>query len=271
MPTLLPRIFLVLLVSGGFISCDKEPVGESQGTNFNLLLKTITKNNFNTGHATTHFTYNNNNQLIALKYSHDYPSSAEEQTENFYRNNTGRLDSIVFGTISNGYPVTIKTFFTYDGLGKLVKSIQKNLAGTNLTTDSSIYVYSGNSLLQRIDYRSFNGGPFSLLRQGYYSFDGTGNLIRMIFQWPQSNIIDTARLEYDTKINPIPLDRLLGHWAPFFYDDYKPVNNPTLFLTEISESFSNEYTYAPNNKPLYRKSKVIGSANAYYETWFYYD
>lgn len=69
----------------------------------------------------------------------------------------------------------------------------------------------------------------------------------------------------------MPLDRLLFYWAPFFYNDYKPLNNPTLLFSDGVESFNNEYTYSQNNKPLYRKSKVVGSNNSFYETWYYYD
>ena len=265
-----PCIFLTLVIACGFLSCDKEPPAESQGTNFNLLLKTVTKSSFSSLEWTVNFTYNNSNQLTGTRTSYLNPSGTEQQTETFYRNISGRLDSCMNTSSGGGTSYITRTYLTYDGTGKLIKSIQTREGG-NQFKDSSLYIYSGNTLQERNDYRSISGGAYFLLRRGFYTFDGAGNLTQAIFQWPIGNIVDTARFEYDSKINPIPLDRLIFAWAPLFYSDYKPLNNPTVLLTNAAESFNNEYTYTPNNKPLYRKSRVIGAANAFYETWYYYD
>lgn len=264
-------IFFIIVISGLFFSCGKEPPEESQGTNFNLLLKTVTRNNVNSAEWTLHFTYGSSGQLMATKTDYTNLSSGEqEQTETFYRNGSGRLDSTVFVSIGSGATLKTNNYFTYDAGGKLILSKQYNPA-VNQTKDSSLYIYAGNVLQRRDDYRSFNGGSFTLLRRGFYTFDASGNVIQTIFQWPMSNIVDTARFEYDTKVNPLPVDRLLFYWAPFFYADYRPLNNPTLQFTNAAESYSHEYSYTSNNKPLYRKSKVINSTNAFYETWYYYD
>ena len=262
-------IFWIVAITFGFISCDKEPI-ESQGTNYNQLLKTVTKASFSSLEWTVTFAYDNSNLLTGTRTSYLNSTGTDEQTEAFFRNNSGRLDSSHFVSRGTGATYFTSTRFTYDGSGKIVKSIQTG-EGSYQFTDSSLYTYSGNVLQERKDYRSNNGGAYLLLRRGFYSFDGSGNLTQAIFQWPIGNIVDTSRFEYDTKINPIPYDRLLFNWAPFFYNDYKPVNNPTILFSDSAESFNNEYTYTSNNKPLYRKSKVIGAANAFYETWYYYD
>ena len=263
-------IFWIGVMICGMISCDKEPTTESQGTNYSRLLKTVTKSSFSNLEWTVTFTYNNNNHLTGTRTSYLNSSGTDQQTEVFFRNNSGRLDSSHFVSSGNAATYFTNTRLTYDGSGKLVKSIQ-TFNGADQFKDSSLYFYSGNILQERNDYRSRNGGAYSLLRRGFYTFDGAGNLTQAIFQWPIGNIIDTARFEYDTKVNPMPYDRLLFYWAPFFYNDYKPLNNPTLLFTDSAESFNNEYTYTSNDKPLYRKSKVIGAANAFYETWYYYD
>ena len=265
-----PCIFLTLMIACGFLSCDKESPAESQGTNFNLLLKTVTKSSFSSLEWTVSFTYNNNNLTTASRTTYLNSGGTDQQSEKFYRTGSGRLDSSMNISSGSGATYITRTYLTYDGSGKLSKSIQ-TMEGSNQFKDSSLYTYSGNILQERYDYRSISGGAYTLLRRGFYTFDGAGNLTQAIFQWPIGNIVDTARFEYDTKINPMPLDRLLFYWAPFFYNDYKPINNPTLLFTDGAESFNNEYTYTANNKPLYRKSKVIGSANAFYETWYYYD
>ena len=264
------RSYLLLAFLLSVISC-KKGTEQPQGTNYNVLLKTVTKANFSVFEMTVNYTYNSSGQLTETRttYRNSTPGT-EQQTENFYRNTSGRLDSTRFFTMDNGTPVTTRTFLTYDGSGRIIKSTQIHIS-SGQTTDSSIYTYAGSTLQQRDDYRSFSGGPFSLLRQGLYTFDGSANLTRAIFKWPAGNIIDTIKFEYDTKINPLPIDQLQFYWAPFFYNDYKPANNPTLQFTNAAESFTNEYTYAPNNKPLYRKSKVIGSNTSFYETWYYYD
>ena len=263
-------IFCIGILACGLISCDKEPATESQGTHYNRLLKTITKSSFSSLEWTVTFEYNNSSQVTTTRTSYLNSSGTDQETEIFYRNGSGRLDSSHLSSTGNAATNFTRTQLSYDGSGKLLKSIQ-TFDGVNHFKDSSLYFYSGNILQERNDYRSISGGAYSLLRRGFYTFDGAGNLTQAIFQWPIGNIVDTARFEYDTKINPMPFDRLIFYWAPFFYNDYKPVNNPTLLFTDGAESFNNEYTYAPNNKPLYRKSKVIGSANAFYETWYYYD
>lgn len=263
-------ISLISMMLASFASCDKEPVNENQGINFNLLLKTVTKTSFSSAEWTLNFTYNNNNQVTATKTTYLNSGGTDQQTETFYRNISGRLDSSINISTGSGTTFITRTYLTYDGSGKLIKSIQ-TLEGVNRIKDSSLYFYSGNVLQERNDYRSLNGASYSLFRRGFYTFDASGNLTKAIFEWPLNNITDTARFEYDTKINPMPLDRLLFSWAPFFYNDYKPLNNPTLLFSDAAESFHNEYTYTMNDKPLYRKSKVIGASNSFYETWYYYD
>ena len=259
----------------GFISCKKETDANSQGANFNLLVKTVTKYNQNNAVATSSFTYNTAGLLIQGQYDYtDNSNNSGANTEKFYRNNQGRLDSItLFATGTGSIPLLTITHFYYDIVNKLILSICIDPIGGQPTRDSSVYRYSGAVLQKRTDYRSFNGAAYFLLRNVAYQFDLAGNLLTAVFDWTTNPNIETLSFEYDSKPNPLPvggLDKSLFYWAPVFYTDYKPGNNPIITNVTEGSSYTTEYTYAANNKPLYGKSTYNGSS-AFFETWFYYD
>lgn len=265
---------LLLLLTGS--ACKKEAAQpESQGTNFDLLQKTVTTYNYSNRQTTVTYSYNTSRQLVKISISDNDPASANvAQTETFVRNAAGRLDSSRFESFTNGVLTYLtKTVYTYDAGGKLVLSVQQTPMGTMPYTDSCLYTYTGNILQERKDYRRFDGtGPYDLLRTASFQFDGLGNLSRTIFNWTTHPIPDTAIFQYDAKVNALPVDRLVFYWAPLFYNDYKPINNPLQAVNAKGDypSYNYEYRYIGNGKPLYRKTKIISSSQAT-ETLYYYD
>jgi len=258
-----------------FISCKKETAGNSQGANFYLLLKTVTKHNQNNAVATSDFIYNTNGQLSQHQFNYlDNSNNTGANTETFYRNNQGRLDSItLFAMATGSTPLLTTTHFSYDNAGKLVLSISIDANGGRPTRDSSVYIYAGSVLQKRMDYRRLNGVAYFLLRDIIYQFDVSGNLVTAVCAWTTNTDIKTLSFGYDSKLNaaPVnPIDKSTFYWAPLFYTDYKPVNNPILTNVTDGSSYTTEYTYTANNKPLYGKSTCTGSS-AFFETWFYYD
>ncbi|MEQ1678168.1 MAG: hypothetical protein ABL876_15790 [Chitinophagaceae bacterium] len=258
-------------------SCQKEAKGDedqSRGTNFGLLQKTVATYSYSTRKTTVNYTYNANRQLVETKTTDSDPSGNNTlQTETFFRDAAGRLDSSSFVNSSNGViDYRSQTFYTYDVSGKLILSFQNVTIVSQPYKDSSVYTYAGNTLQQRKDYRSFSGGAYNLLRDAAYQFDASGNLTQTIFHWTTHPGPDTANFQYDNKVNALPVDRLVFYWAPLFYDDYKPSNNLKRAVNAKIDfpSYNYEYQYTINNKPLYRKTIEMGSA-IFYETLYYYD
>ncbi len=255
------------------LSCKKTETDEQQGVKFNLLLKTVKKLNAG-NNITTSYSYNAKGEIAEIKTVANLPGGSEASLIKYFRNISGTVDSITYsGTTNSNVSFTEKTTFKYNSGGKLFLSIHNIDDHKNAPIkDSSIYNYTGNVLEKRVDYRSFNAGATSvLLRQANYTFDASGNLTTSIFRWPAHPSIDTLTFEYDSKVNSNPVWTDFFYWAPFFYNDYKPANNLTQTLAKNLDSFSYfDYTYSPNNKPLYRKEKVIGGTG-FTETFYYYD
>jgi hypothetical protein len=268
-------ITLTAIYYFSFTSCKKEAADNSQAANVNLLVKTVTKYNQNNAVATSNFTYNPNGQLTRHMYNYsDNSNNSGANTETFYRNNQGRLDSTtLFATGTGSAALSTATHFYYDNAGKVVLSISIDPIGGQPTRDSSVYLYSGSVLQKRTDYRSFNGAAYFLLRDITYQFDISGNLLTAVFAWTTHTDIQTISFLYDNKVNSLPVlpvDGSVFLWAPVFYSDYKPGNNPIMANVPNGSSYTTEYTYTANNKPLYSKSTYTGSSS-FFETWFYYD
>ena len=256
-------------------ACQKEILAvNNQGVKFDHLLKTVTKIS-PTHEITTEYTYNSSNQVAEIKTTDITSASGTETfTETYFRNTTGRLDSVLFiGNQSGVLHYKSSTFFYYDVSGKLVLSKYDFSDVTNPTRkDSSLYTYSGNILQKRTDYRSFNAGiNYGLLIEAAYEFDAAGNVSKAVFDWAISPFTtDTLIFQYDTKANPIPKANVFFYWAPIFYNDYKTQNNLLLVAGNNQDEHSSfDYQYAANNKPLYRKQTDPG--NFIYETYYFYD
>ena len=271
-------LFAICLLAG-VLSCKKEnkPVeDESQGTNFNFLQKTILKSPDNSAEKINLYEYNLVGQVVkAISFDKTNGiSSTIKNTETFYRSTSSRLDSVVFVTMdSTVLKYKAIVLFTYDFTNKISKSIQTATPGlspgSQMVRDSSLYFYTSGQLSQRTDYRSHDNNPYSLVRDLYYNYDATGNLLMLRLVWPTVPT-DTVKFTFDNKTNSIPVERGIHFWAPAFYDDYKFTNNPISKTVRSSDSYTYEYRYAANNKPLYRKEKVVGTP-AYGELYYYYD
>lgn len=260
-----PFLFLV-----GLSACKKENSNNaSQGTTYNHLLKTVAK--FSpTNEIVTNYTYDANNRLAEIKI---ISSATDQYAEKFFRDGSGKLDSITTSGNSDGIVSTSTSSFFYDAGGKLYLSFARiHSSGSQDRTDSSVYSYAGSLLQKRTDYRSFDGGnTYGLLTEVNFEFDAAGNITKSIFDWAVSpNTTDTLVFKYDDKPNPVPRIDGFFYWAPIFYNDYKMQNN----LVKISSNNADqrsayEYGYAPNNKPLYRRQ--TDPADFVYETVYYYD
>lgn len=252
-------------------SCQQEndTPAESQGTLYSNLLRTVTTSNYTGLKTTVNYNYNSSGKLTEIISEGINGGSANFlNRETFFRNASGQLDSALLAANSNGTGAIITTKNYFDGSGKIILSIQNG--STTGARDSCVYTYAGNILQQRTDYRSLNGGTYSLLRTGNYVFDAAGNLTRSVFSWTTHPGNDTLRFSYDSKVNPLPLDRLTFYWAPLFYGDYSPANNISQASNPSNSTYTTEYRYSANNKPVYRKTLYTGTGN-YDETYYYYD
>jgi hypothetical protein len=252
----------------------KEALPEQQGVNFKLLLKTVTKENINNIQTTVVYSYNSSKELVQTKTATTGGAGAVRgsETETFYRNAAGRLDSTVTTLDNNGTPLFAgKLIFSYDGGNQLIRSMY--FGSTNIN-DSSVYTYAGGALRQRVSYRSANGNPYTLQVTAGYNFDISGNYNSILFTWPVGPRTDTMRFTYDARINSIPIERYYpSYWTSLFYTDYQPPNNFTSINgPDASYQSAIQYTYTGNNKPLYRKRTMVNySPQQVYETFYYYD
>lgn len=273
------KYFFSVLLLTCMLSCKKENSGtedEVQGVNFNLLIKTILRSPDNSAEIITIYDYNSSGELIETSYFSrtNGISSPQKTIEAFYRS-FSKIDSVILLNTDMG-TVTYKgkTLFTYDGTGKISKSIYISTPGyspgSQLAKDSSLYLYNGNQLVQRTDYRSHDNNPYILLRTLNYSYDAAGNLTLLRPVWTTNPSIDSVKFTFDNKPNSAPVERRIYFWAPCFYNDYRFINNPTSKTAINSESFTYHYRYTSNNKPLYRKEKKVGSP-AYGELYYFYD
>src|SRR5436190_16673021 len=245
------EIFLCILLSG-FFACKKESEMatqglESQGTNFNLLLKTITSDNAGDEQKIVEYSYDANQRVsqITTRYAPAVTHLAV-LTENLYRNDTGRLDSIVWISNINGtLNYRDKTYFSYDGSGRLILSRAHDQSSP--FPDSSVYIYSGNILQKRMDYRISNNGSYSLVLQVTYEFDPVDNMTQAIFEWTYAPS-DTLHFRYDDKVNPLPGGPVMFYLAAVYYNDYRSTNNLTqLLVRDVSSVNYSDYKYTSNN------------------------
>ena len=273
------RLFIISFAVGAIVSCNEKdviPEEESQGTSFNLLLKTVLKSPDNSAEIITTYDYNSTGQLIETsKVSQtNGVSSTQKMVTVFYRTSS-RIDSVVDVTTDTGIvKYKGRSFFSYDIAGKITNSTFIRIPGYSVNTqigkDSSLYLYNGSQLIQRIDYRSHDNGPYTLIRDLFYTYDASGNLIMLRSDYANSSVDEIIQFTFDNKTNSVPVEGSISFWTPAFYHDYRFVNNVINKTAQSEDSYTYEYRYTPNNKPLYRKEKKVNSP-AYGELYYYYD
>jgi hypothetical protein len=278
-------LFFLLAIS----SCQKEvstPVEESQGSVFNILLKTVAQNvNGGGSTITTNYRYNTNGQLADITRTFDNPNgNLSVQKDVYYRNAGGRLDSITYINITNpqnpGFNNIYKTEFHYNNSGDISYTLNKSNLNT-YPSDSIVYYYQVNRVSQRILYRYPGTATAYVLSATFnYTYDAAGNLSAMDVLWSNPN--NSSRnciYTYDAKINTLPVmeyeNELYGNWVKAYDNIFTTSNN---ILSRRSPQgwdwdWGNkdyEYQYSANNKPLYQKVKHTDSPG-FYEVKYYYD
>ncbi len=267
-------LFLMILFAAGILGSCKKEKPDSQGTNFNVLLKLVSQDGGTNRKIVYDYTYGPGNILSKMVTTYyNYSSTPDQFTQYFYRGTGGRLDSVVsFGTTRGQLTYIARSFFSYGANGLLTMS--KVITPPTLTagqTDSSIYQYSGTVLQKRTDYRSY-GGPYNLVCEAEYQFTAASNPGEVVFKWVNPTPTDTLRFQYDNNPNPIPAGSMTNfYWAPVFYNYAQPANN-LLSVRGTSENdiLYTAYQLSNNQKPLYRKALVAGSPN-FTEYYYYYD
>ena len=286
---LVRRYIWPLLMSCVFInpSCQKEITGveESQGANFNRLLKTVTRQMYgNDMDIITYYSYNAAGQVAEIKRTFSSSSgSSEVQKDVYYRTAGGRLDSIVFVKINPPQDAPFhnvyKTEFYYTVAGNIIYSVNRTRQ-VNYPTDSTVYNYTGNVLSQRIVYRKPYGSTvYTATITFTYQYDATGNVSDMNVVWSGLGNPKSCTFTYDNKPNTLPVmeyeNELYGNWIKAFDNNFSSSNN--LLTRRVAPGFdwdwgnmNYEYSYLPNNKPVRQRIKNADGPGSY-DVLYYYD
>lgn len=271
----------------GIASCQKEIATqqESQGTNFNTLLKTVSQNITGSGlNITTNYTYNTSGQVaeIARTFSSS-TGSPGIQKDVYCRNSASRLDSIIYINVAApqdpGFNNLYKTAFHYTTDGKIAYTLNKTKL-SNYPEDSTVYSYQGSSISQRVVYRKPSGSPvYTVTITFSYQYDAAANVSNIDVVWSSPVGSKSCTFTYDNKPNTLPVmeyeNELYGNWIKAFDNMFTTSNNivsrrvqPGWDWDWGNKDF--EYRYSSNNKPLYQKVKHSDSPG-YYEVFYYYD
>ncbi len=278
-------LLTILTTSGCQKELDNEPVAEVQGSSFNTLLKTIALNVNGSGqNITTSYQYNSSGQVTEITRIIEGPSGTSQiQRDKYFRTSTGRLDSIVYvNSTPQGNPFhnVLRTSFHYNNAGEITYTYNKSAVAT-FPSDSVVYTYQGNKLVQRMMYRFPGGATAYVLAATFtYTYDLPGNLTAMSVVWTNpASASKTCTYTYDSKSNPLPVmeyeNELYGNWVKGFDNNFTTPNNilsrQTVQPWDWEWGSKNyEYRYSPNNKPLYQKVKHADGPG-FYEVKFYYD
>jgi hypothetical protein len=266
---------LLILAAMASASCQKEAGTEPvYGTRFEKLLKT---EQINAGGSTETklFSYDNSGKLKEVKYQHS-SSAASNYVETYYRNSAGQPDSIVLTRSAGFRRLSSQFYYTASGLYRY--SIQRFVyhpagAPAEEIQDSSIYAYAGNLVVQRTDYRSFTNGSAPVTMQRLFTYDAAGNLTQSITTTGSAHGLV---YEYDTKTNPLPVERDLDYFGAAWYHDKRIINNPVKLSFRnaasgtVEPAMQSEYRYLSNGKPYYRKDTEIATSITA-TTYYYYD
>lgn len=268
------------------ISCQKKIdnlTKESQGINFNKLLKTVTKNFAGTGaNYISTYEYNANGELSVLTRNYsDLSGNTSTQTDTYYRNASNRLDSIGYKVISNPQGTAFQNYyiteFHYGNGGNISYTLNKSLTSYS---DSCVYLYQGGRLTQRMQYRKAKGSAnFQLLVSYNYTYDASGNLALLNSTWATPVTTKIFTYTYDKMPNTLPVmeyeNELFGFWTKAFDNNYTNANNLRSRRCNVPGDWDwsekdFEYKYSTNNKALYQKVMQTNTSQ-FYEVFYFYD
>jgi len=283
--------FFVLVTGMWFTACKKSGVEsnkpELRGINFDLLLKTIDK--YPDGESITNYTYNLNNQLIQEDFTRDFTDGTKwKVTNNWYRNPQGEPDSMkseyIYGTGTTGLQ---KQYYHYDAAKRILYSIQfRNINDPYASIDSSIYIYSGTTIIKKLDYTSAKSTILNntLTHEMYYQYDTLNNIRSITFvNYDFSRGVparqDTVILAYayDNKKNPYSQnDAFYQYFANLAFSDYVSKNNIVKILysgastSNDKDEFSFQYNVANKPDKVLVTSFGVGSTQPFIWTTDYY-
>jgi len=174
------------------------------------------------------------------------------QRYTYTRDNIGRITKVVLSSQSAGvedYTETYDHFYTADGVKTLSHTLRTYELSGSMVTDSTAYIYAGARVSKVELHRIEAGSPAQKLTFDEYSYDGIGNITRVIHSEDYAGTGSfqsfQIKLDYDTKINP-----------QFADDDvfitqlnkYTSPNNLTK-ITYGPESAIMQYQYRPDGRP----------------------
>lgn len=225
------------------------------------------------------------NPLISgkLKRAHDMQSNGTDVWNNYFYDNNGRLIKI---TLTNESQSIIVQSITYvrDNNGKIINQLKVDFAaGVQINTDyildnngfylssnksyvgasnspiSATYIYSNNKILQA----NYSDGT-----KQKYTYDASGNLIKVENSSGNSSWLTDQNFTYDNKINCLQQDEII-----LFGCGNNNVTSENTVNRPINYSNIYQYNYNSENKPsnaTFTKNSSQGQViNGTYE-YFYY-
>lgn len=284
--------YIIVFLGPFFISCRKhadDKPAPPRGINYDLLLKTV--DTYADGVSTTNYTYNGSKQLIRENSLRTFIDGTKwAVTNNWFRGPGGRLDSMTSEYTYGSDPTGLqKQYYYYDASGTLTYSIFfRNINSPVSSVDSSVYTYSGTTIIKRFDFTSakttilFN----TLTHELYYQYDSQNNISAIKFVnydfsdgFPPKKDTVVLSYFYDAKKNPYyQNEAFYAYFANLAFEDYASSNNIVEILysgsstTNDKDIFSLQYNQA--NKPDRVLVASYGLGTVQPEIWttdYYYD
>ena len=274
------RILALITVSVILISCQKEinfPDSGSNngGSNGALLVKSISKSG--TDSTEINYFYDNNKRLVRETTS-GIDSGQEISTDiALVRNSSGIITQSIYKSVdllTFGIDSVITNVY-YDNNSKKYTATSFTLdLGGSLVIDSTVYTYSGNSIIESKEFQTFFGITY-IASKTDFSYTGTNLTLAKTYVTDSSGnfiLAQTDKVTYDNKISTItmaPIEAVLLANYP-----YVSSNNPlTVQVSNDSGSIiiSNtiSYSYNSSNRPQSAKisevSGRISTTNFYYQ------
>lgn len=275
------RILGLIAVSVFLFSCQKEinfSNSGASGGNASLLVRADYKSTTDSSQNNyqINYIYDANKRLIRQITTGTLGGQDNSSDIILVRNSSGIITQAILKSpaLSTFGLDSIVTTVYYDNNAKRYRASAEalNLYGLAVV-DSTVYNYSGNSVIGTNEYQTFNGltyiayktdntyaGP-NLTMVKSYALDSSGVL----------SLVSTYKFTYDNKTNPL----ILPSGEAFILGNYFLVstNNPLSFqiLDETGAITSSEnYTYIYNSNNLPQSAKVLDGSGAIFTETFYY-